>query len=69
MLFLQGTRDELADLQLLTPAVRALGSRATLALFEDADHSFHVRVRSGQTDAQVMSSMLDTFIRWVAEHT
>lgn len=69
MLFLQGTRDELADLQLLKPAVQALGSRATLALFEDADHSFHVRVRSGQTDAQVMSSMLDTFIRWVAEHT
>jgi len=69
MLFLQGTRDELADLHLLQPAVRQLGTLATLALFEDADHSFHVRVRSGQTDAQVMSAMLDTFVEWAAKRT
>ncbi|MEP7295527.1 MAG: alpha/beta family hydrolase [Burkholderiales bacterium] len=69
MLFLQGTRDELAGLELLQPMVNELGSRATLALFEDADHSFHVRLRSGQTDAQVMSAMLDTFAEWVAKRT
>jgi len=67
MLFLQGSRDELAELPLLQAAVKELGSLATLALFEDADHSFHVRVRSGQTDAQVMSAMLDTFVAWAAK--
>lgn len=67
MLFLQGTRDGLADLQLLQPVVKDLGSHATLELFEDADHSFHVRARSGQTDAQVMSAMLDTFVEWAAK--
>ena len=64
MLFLQGTRDELAELPLLQPMVEEIGSIATLALFEDADHSFHVRVRSGRTDAQTLSEMLDTFTRW-----
>ena len=59
MLFLQGTRDELADLELLEPLVRRLGERATLALFEDADHSFHVRAKSGRNDAEVASEMLD----------
>jgi predicted alpha/beta-hydrolase family hydrolase len=67
MLFLQGTRDELADLNLLQPAVKELGPIATLVLFEDADHSFHVRARSGQTDAQVMSAMLDAFVDWAAK--
>lgn len=69
MLFLQGTRDELADLQLLQPAVKALGPLATIVLFDDADHSFHVRVRSGQTDSQVMSAMLDTFFEWRSKLT
>ena len=69
MLFLQGTRDGLADLELLQPVVTALGSLATLALFDDADHSFHVRARSGQTDAQVMSAMLDSFVRWAEKLT
>ena len=69
MLFLQGTRDELADLQLLQPVVKELGPLATLALFDDADHSFHVRARSGQTDAQVMSAMLDTFVEWASKRT
>lgn len=67
MLFLQGTRDELANVQLLKPVVNALGSSATLALFEDADHSFHVRVRSGQTDAQIMAALQDTFVKWAAK--
>lgn len=67
MLFLQGTRDELADVRLLKPVVNALGSLATLALFEDADHSFRARVRSGQTDAQVMSALAGTFVEWAAK--
>jgi predicted alpha/beta-hydrolase family hydrolase len=67
MLFLQGTRDELATLSLLEPVVAKLGTRATLTLFDDADHSFHVRVRSGRTDPQVMSAMLDTFAAWAAQ--
>lgn len=67
MLFLQGTRDELAELPLLQPVVNGLGTLATLVLFDDADHSFHVRARSGQTDAQVMSSMLDTFVEWAGQ--
>jgi hypothetical protein len=50
MLFLQGARDNLADLQLLRPLVDQLGGRATLELFQDADHSFHVPARSGRTD-------------------
>ncbi len=65
MLFLQGTRDELATLELLHPLVRRLGDRATLALFDDADHSFHVRARSGRNDAQTLDSMLDTAAGWL----
>jgi uncharacterized protein len=67
MLFLQGTRDELADVRLLKPVVDGLGSLATLVLFDDADHAFHVRARSGQTDAQLMSALLDTFVSWSAQ--
>jgi len=65
MLFLQGTRDELADLSLLQPLVKKLGERATLKLFDDADHSFHVPARSGRKDAQVMAEMLDAFVGWI----
>ena len=65
MLFLQGTRDELASLSLLQPLVAQLGERATLKLFDDADHSFHVPARSGRTDAQVMAEMLDAFVAWM----
>jgi predicted alpha/beta-hydrolase family hydrolase len=64
MLFLQGTRDELAALELLQPVVQRLGHRATLALFDDADHSFHVRSRSGRTDGQTLEAMLDTVAQW-----
>ena len=64
MLFLQGTRDELADLALLQPVLQRLGERATLALFDDADHSFHVRAKSGRTDAETLAAMLDTVARW-----
>lgn len=59
MLFLQGTRDALAELGELQPVCRALGARATLTLFADADHSFHVPARTRRKDAEVMSEMLD----------
>ena len=49
MLFLQGTRDALADLAMLKPVVKGLGKRATLCLFDEADHSFHVPARTGRT--------------------
>ncbi len=65
MLFLQGTRDALAALDLVEPLCRSLGRRAALALFADADHSFHVPARSGRTDAQVMDEMLDALAAWI----
>jgi uncharacterized protein len=65
MLFLQGTRDELADLGLLESLTRQLGARATLALFEDADHAFHVPARSGRKDSDVLAELLDAFASWV----
>ncbi len=65
MLFLQGTRDELATLDLLKPVVRRLGKVATLELFEDADHSFHVPARTGRKDAEVRSEMLEKTARWI----
>ena len=67
MLFLQGTRDALAELSLLKPVVKALGSRATLHLLEAADHSFHVLKSSGRNDRAVMDEALDAFAAWVEE--
>jgi predicted alpha/beta-hydrolase family hydrolase len=65
MLFLQGTRDELADLSLLQPLVSRLGERATLHAVADADHSFHVPARSGRNDSQVLAEVLDAFAAWI----
>ncbi len=65
LLFLQGTRDALADMDQLKPLCEALGARATLKLFPDADHSFHVPVRSGRTDLQVRNELLDTLAAWI----
>ena len=65
MLFLQGTRDELADLTLLRPLVGRLGAGATLETFDDADHSFHVPARSGRNDARVRAEMLDAVVDWM----
>jgi len=65
MLFLQGTRDTLAALDQLEPLCRELGTRASLKLFADADHSFHVRASSGRTDAQVRAEMLDALAGWI----
>jgi uncharacterized protein len=66
MLFLQGTRDELADVALMRTVTEQLGALATLQLFVDADHSFHVRAHSGRTDKQVLDSMLDAIVAWIA---
>ncbi len=67
MLFLQGTRDTLAQLDQLEPLCRELGSHATLKLFQDADHSFHVPARSGRKDAEVRREMLDALTSWIDE--
>ena len=69
MLFLQGTRDPLADTKLLQGLVRRLGRLATLKLYQDADHSFHVPARSARTDAEVGSQMLDDLVAWVIMRT
>jgi len=63
MLFLQGTRDELAHLDLLRPIVEGL-PRTTLHIVDDADHSFHVRKKSGRGDAEVLTEQAQTFARW-----
>jgi predicted alpha/beta-hydrolase family hydrolase len=67
MLFLQGTRDTLAMLDQLEPVCAALGPRATLKLFADADHSFHVPARTGRNDAQVLGDVLDALAAWTDE--
>jgi predicted alpha/beta-hydrolase family hydrolase len=66
MLFLQGTRDEFADLKLLEPVVRRLGSRATLRLVEGADHSFGVLKRSGRSGSQVLDELAGVLSAWAA---
>ncbi len=65
MLFLQGSRDALAALEELRPVCKALGARATLKVFADADHSFHVPARSGRDDAQVRSELSDALAAWI----
>src|SRR3954452_7262085 len=65
MLFLQGTRDALADIDLLKPVVKGLGKRTTLHLTEAADHSFHVPKSSGRNDSDVLAEILDAFAAWV----
>ena len=64
MLFLQGTRDTLADLTLLRPVCAKLASRATLHIIPEADHSFHVLKKSGKTDAEVMTELAQTTAAW-----
>lgn len=65
MLFLQGTRDELAMLELLRPLVGRLGRGASLELFEGADHSFHVPARSGRKDAEVRDDLMNRMVHWI----
>lgn len=65
MLFLQGARDALADLDLLEPLIAGLGDGARLTVIEHADHSFHVPARSGRKDAEVMVELADTIAAWI----
>ncbi|HKG75724.1 MAG TPA: alpha/beta family hydrolase, partial [Aestuariivirgaceae bacterium] len=67
MLFLQGSRDQLADPSLLKPLVKRLGQSAVLQVFPDADHSFHVPARSGGNDAQVRGQMADSIAAWAED--
>jgi predicted alpha/beta-hydrolase family hydrolase len=66
MLFLQGTRDALADMPLLEPLCERLGNRASLVPFASADHSFHVPSRSGQSDAEVLHQIASTIAAWIS---
>ena len=66
MLFLQGSRDSLAELKLLEPVVKSLGPSASLHVVEAADHSFHVPARSGRNDREVMNEILDAFAAWIS---
>jgi predicted alpha/beta-hydrolase family hydrolase len=67
MLFLQGTRDELAELDLLRPICAKLGSLATLSVIETADHSFHVLKRSGTSDTAVLQQLAQTVASWAEQ--
>ena len=64
MLFLQGTRDALADLDLLTPIIRSIGNRASLRVVDGADHGFHVLRRSGRTDSEVLDQLGVAVSEW-----
>lgn len=68
LLFLQGTKDEFADLDLLRGVVKSLGRRATLHLADHADHSFHVPARSGRKDTEVLADILDASVAWMSKH-
>ena len=69
MLFLQGSRDELAALDLLEPITQKLGKRATLKVFEDANHSFQVPVRSGKKNTEVMHDLVQASAEWMLAHS
>lgn len=64
MLFVQGTRDALADMKLMKPLTKKLGARATLCAVEEADHSFHVPAKSGRKDAEVRADFMEAFAAW-----
>ncbi|CAL74608.1 conserved hypothetical protein; putative hydrolase; putative exported protein [Bradyrhizobium sp. ORS 278] len=65
MLFLQGTRDKLAEMELLVPVVKRLGARATLHRLDQADHAFHVPARSGRNDQAVLEELTQAFASWL----
>ena len=69
LLFVQGTRDELAELDLLQPLVQKLGGHASLHLLIDADHSFHVPARSGRKDADVRREAVAAMVAWIGRIT
>ena len=69
MLFLQGTRDALANVKLLQQVTKRLGERASLRVYQDADHSFHVPARTRRNDANVRSEMMDALVAWTLSVT
>lgn len=69
MLFLQGTRDALADMESMKSVVATLGPRASLVELEGADHAFEVPARSGRKNADVMAEMVDAIAAWIASTT
>ncbi len=66
MLFLQGTRDVLADLELVRPLCATLGARVELRVVDGADHSFRVPKRSGRSDADALTEIADAIVEWTA---
>jgi predicted alpha/beta-hydrolase family hydrolase len=68
MLFLSGSRDPLAELDLLNPTVKKLGPKAKLILAKDADHSFHVPAKSGRKDPEVLADILDKAVDWMLKY-
>jgi predicted alpha/beta-hydrolase family hydrolase len=68
MLFIQGSRDALADVDLLRETVVSLSDRATLQLIADADHAFHVPAKTGRTDEQILAEALDGACTRMAAH-
>jgi hypothetical protein len=65
MLFIQGTRDKLAEPQLLEPVVKRLGASASLHYVQEADHGFGVLARSGRNQDEVMREIVDTMATWI----
>ncbi|GAC1338526.1 MAG: alpha/beta hydrolase [Bradyrhizobium sp.] len=65
MLFIQGTRDKLAEPQLIEPLVKRLGASASLHAVQEADHAFHVPARSGRNDGDVMGEITDSLSAWI----
>jgi predicted alpha/beta-hydrolase family hydrolase len=68
MLFLQGTRDQFAQLDLISAVCGGLGERATLHLITDGDHSFSVPRRSGRTFSAVLDELAQTLVQWARAH-
>ena len=67
MLFLQGTRDTLAEVSLIQSVCERIGTGATLHVVEGGDHSFKVLKRSGRTDSEVFDELADTIARWAEQ--
>ncbi|MEQ1607454.1 MAG: alpha/beta family hydrolase [Hyphomonadaceae bacterium] len=69
MLFLQGTKDEFAGLDLLKATTKSLARRATLHLVDRADHSFHVAAKTGRKDPEVLAEILDVSRDWMLKNS
>jgi len=67
MLFIQGTRDKLCELDLLAPVLKKLGKGATLHVVESADHGFHVPKKSGRTDDDALEELMDATASWMVD--